>query len=930
MILKYVLKNFRRRKVRTVLMVLSLMVSTGLIVALSATVETMRRSNVDVISAAAGRFDIAVERTEISPDPFVEVAETSQIIMAASDEITAVYPRFSAGVELKAGDREGTGRLIGLDPVQDDVGIMEVISGTYEIGNGTVAILENTASTYGLDVGDTIEVGYSFPQPREEGRAAAVGSSQRRAVEQFTVNGIVRQNGVVDVDVREGVVMHIDDVQEWLNLPNRASQLIVIIDQAIYESNDAEAAALGVRDITIAIQAALGDAFDYSLSKAIFLDQSAQGFLILQALINTYGLLALGVVGLLVYTLVMTNVQEQRREMAVLRILGSQRSYLFAIVIVEVIVIGIVGVGLGIIVGQLITQYMVVPFIESQLTNQGVTATIQPAVSATTIMPAVVSAFAVLLISAIKPAQDASKTKVMHAINPGVADNIQLEDLDQLREKRPSLRLFIFGLFMMFTVTLVIGLDLISQLGNPALEATIFFGMLIFMVVGLGLVFFILARPLEKLILNIVGLGAPRLTFFAKRNVSRSTTRNTLISLLVLFSGILPSFLATQSAISNANIETDVRLRSGAPIEINVWSRFGDDPQLVELSWLKPSFIEDELLTIPGVETAVGMTNNYQTNIKDPVGMRSAPVNVIGLTGDLNEVLYEEFIIVPLGGNESLTQVLDDDTAVIISEGLANVLAVPLDGKIKLEGEGLDHEREVTVVGIAQRVPGFSGIGRMRSQAAGGSTVFMSIDGYRQLSTDPQEALPPVDAPILDRILAKSAADADDNEIMDLMSEEFGRDYTVWFRLAEVQLEWAEQSRAQEQVFLLVLTLISFTTAVFGVFAVIYVAIYSRRLEIGMMKAVGTRNWELTGMLSIESIAMALSAALAGILAGSAMAYLFAYMDNITAQRPQQFAIDTTVMPFVIIMVVLASILGTAFSARRIVKRKAVEILRMS
>ena len=48
------------------------------------------------------------------------------------------------------------------------------------------------------------------------------------------------------------------------------------------------------------------------------------------------------------------------------------------------------------------------------------------------------------------------------------------------------------------------------------------------------------------------------------------------------------------------------------------------------------------------------------------------------------------------------------------------------------------------------------------------------------------------------------------------------------------------------------------------------------------------------------------------------------------AQRPQRFAIDTTVMPFIVIMVALASILGTVFSARRIVKRKAVEILRMS
>ena len=161
------------------------------------------------------------------------------------------------------------------------------------------------------------------------------------------------------------------------------------------------------------------------------------------------------------------------------------------------------------------------------------------------------------------------------------------------------------------------------------------------------------------------------------------------------------------------------------------------------------------------------------------------------------------------------------------------------------------------------------------------------------------------------------------------MTNRFSLKYSIFAQIVDVRLEQARTSRAQEQAFLLVLTVISFTTAVFGVFAVIYVTIYARRLEIGMMKAIGTRTRELTGMLIVESIAMTLSAALAGITAGATMGYLFAYLDNISAQRPMQFAVDTTVMPFVVIMVVLASILGATFSARRIVKRRAVEILRM-
>ena len=182
----------------------------------------------------------------------------------------------------------------------------------------------------------------------------------------------------------------------------------------------------------------------------------------------------------------------------------------------------------------------------------------------------------------------------------------------------------------------------------------------------------------------------------------------------------------------------------------------------------------------------------------------------------------------------------------------------------------------------------------------------------------------------MDRVLATVSEGADPTDIEIALHEAFNRKYDIWTRLAEVELKSAHEQFVLLQVLLLVLTLISFITAVFGVFAVIYVTVYSRRQEIGMMKAVGARNRELNGMLTVESIVMTLSAAIAGILAGSMTAYLVTFAASASAQRPQQFVIDTIVMPFIIIMVVLASILGTMFSARRIVKHKAVEILRMS
>ena len=927
MIFKYVLKNFRRRKVRTFLMVLSLTISTGLIVTMMATVETIRRSNVDLVVSEIGGYDLSVHRAETSPEQFIKVIETSQSILAADDQITAVYPRFRSDVELSAGNELDNGLLLALDP-DENIGQVEVISGSYQLGDMQAAVLQPTALNLGnLHIGDTIEVAYSFPQPREKGSVQSVGSSQLRAVGRFTISAIVRQNGVASID--NGLIIHIDDAQEFLGLPDRAEELIVLVEPALYEAGNAEAVVLNVRDVAFNLQTALGDQYIYRLDKAQVLDQTAQVFLAIQAGTTIYGLISLGVVGLLIYTLVMTNVQEQRREMAILRILGSQRNLLFGIVLAEVFVIGILGVGLGVILGQAFTAYIVVPLIEYLMRAEGQVTTLQPAVSLAGFLPAVISAFVVLFISAIKPAQDAARTKVVHAINPGVADNVQLEDLDQLRERSPSLKLFVIGLGMMFVVVILFGLSLVEVFGNPAAQAGIFLIILLFLVIGLVFVFFIFTRPLEKFILFITGLVSPRLTYFAKRNVGRNTERNTLISLLILFSGVLPSFLATQSAINIVNIDTNVRLDMGAPIRIESFSRFAT-PEFAALSRMRPSFISEELQAIPGIETTVGLTHEYRARVSDVVGMRTGELTLVGVSGDLNEVLFSDMMIFTAGGSDALAQGLTDPNSVIISQGMAEGLAVPLGGTIKVQGEGLDHEQNLTIVGIAQRLPGFNGVGRIRSQALNGGMVLISLDGFRRIITDPQEAMPNADDPILDRALATLTADAESSAVRIALHDTFEGKYNHWTRFADLEISQAREEQIFGQILLLVLTSISFITAVFGVFAVIYVTIYARRKEIGMIKAVGARKWELNGMLSVESIAMTLSAALAGIIAGSTMAYVITFVDNVTAQRPQQFTIDTTVMPLIIIMVTLAAVLGTVFSARRIINRKAVEILRMS
>lgn len=933
MILKYVFKNFTRRKVRTILMILSLLVSTGLIITMSATVDTIRQSGVDLVVTETGRADFTLSKKDTALDRFMPINETADTILGADERITAVYPRIELPVEFTRSDDIRNATLVGLESATDAIGSVTVIDGEYQLGNGRVAVYELLANDNGLKVGDFINVAYALPAPRELGQETLSGTSSSQIQRQFTIAAIVRQDGVTSN--LPGMLVELADLQEWLGENGRANQLVATVEPALYNTNNSEVAAVRVRDVVRVVQAQFSDEYQFDIPKVSAISGLSQAFLALQALINTYGLISLGVVGLLVYTLVMTNVQEQKRDMAVLRILGSQRSVLFGLVIVEVVVIGIIGIGLGILLGQALTAYVLVPLLTNFLEQEGIMLQLVPSVSIGVLLPPVISAFTVLILSSLKPANEASRTKVMHAINPGVADNIQLEDLANLRERRPSGRLFWIGIVLMFIFILLTSFEFLGNIGGPALEVVFGLMALMMLVVGISFVFFITTVPFERLVLFVLGLINPRLTYFAGRNVSRGRTLNTLISLLVLFSAVLPAFLGTQAQLELANNEISTMMRLGAPLRLRylppwAFGREGSSGAPQEENLYRPSLVHEQLPQVSTIDKTVGISYGFNTIAQDTVGLRRAQVDVIGLDGDLRDVLFTDMLDFTAGSVEMLGAILNDPEGAIISEGLAQYLAVELGDTIQIEGEGLDNSDFVRVVAIARRLPGFDGITRSRLTAEQGRTaVLVSMPHFRRLVTPLNDVPPEPDAPLIETIFATVTPEADPETFFESLEAQFD-DVSFFWELVDQVVEQNRQGLIFFTTFLTALTGISFVTAVFSVFAVIFVSIYARRIEIGMLKSMGMLRRELNGMLILEAIAMTLGSVLAGITAGATMAYVNFYISQVVQQQlPYRFAADVVIIPSMVIIVVVVSMLGAGFSARRIVRKRAVEILRM-
>ena len=941
MIARYVLASFGRHKARTVIMALALLVVTAMLVALNNSIESLQRQVVEIVEMQGGEQDITITRTDTSPQQFIEVARISAILRASDPAVVAVYPRFQQEVELWANGTAGEVTLVARAP-EEQLGQVTMLEGTCNLSGDRVVVLRVAADMFGLEVGDALELSYPLPVARLPGYELPEDLSTSRVTRRFTVSGIALATGLGGS--QNGVLMSLQSAQDWLGLPDQAERLIVVLDEGIYGSASTTTAIFRVRRIAERLLDALGseaDTYRFALYKAEALDFSDEAFAVLRAVSSVYGLLVMGVVGLLIYSLINTNVEERRRDLAFLRILGAQRRHLFALVLTEVALLGLVGVGLGIIVGQVLSFAVVAPIVNLLIASAGegleeLGVRFHMAITGGAMARAALIAGVVLLLAAVAPARKAANTKVRYAISPGSADNLQIEDLARLRSRKFDVRIVIAGVVLTVMWLLIfIGTEFLFVQGNESILSVFIFGGMALLVIGVSLLFYALTVPFERLLIGLSGWAAPRLAFFAGPNLMRARQRNTVISLMIVFSATLPTFLGTMTALEQHNYDTTARFDSGAPLTAQIfvwWRTLTETPE-----GLLPGFL-DEFTAVPGVGRAVGLTAEYRTGVTNWVELRNTPLQIRGITGSLDGIVYDDLTSYAAGGPESFAVLLAEPDTIIVSAGYAGYMDVRLGDRLRVQGTGRDHVVTMRVVGIVERMAGVRGFSYDESYVRDGNSVgLVSLDTYIRLTTDPTvETLCPGglcslderERPVITAIMATTAPGADEAAVVRDLRELFADRANVWVRSTAEDIRSTEQSMRTMRVLMLVMTVLSFITSILGVFAVVYVAVYVRRMEIGMLKAIGMGRRDLVRTFALESVIMSVSAALAGVTAGTVLGYVF-YATNTTMQDvPTRLTFDWLTTLAILVMVILASVISASLAARGTVRQRVTQILR--
>ncbi|MFC1465299.1 MAG: FtsX-like permease family protein [Candidatus Brachytrichaceae bacterium NZ_4S206] len=940
--MKYVLNSMKRRKLRTLVVALALVIGVALVGALLNLVDTQRQFAVQSVGVQTGGYDLSIRRSDLAPSPFFDPTPVEQLARAAYDRITDVYLRIQGSAEMrKAGGTQGENvQIIALDTQRDTLSPVTALFGSYPPQPGQVFLTSPAADALGVQVGDEVILSYVQPVPREPGKAASQGVSTARVEGRFIVSGIGVIGGVgggllgIGAAVPNSALMRLEDAQAWLGIPGQVERALVVWQTDTAAGSDAQLAVSRARDAGLrvrdAIQSELGSDFIVELQKYQQLDRTAQAFVFQQSFITLYGLLSMGIVGLMVNALMNTTVTEQKYDLAILRVLGAPRWRLFEAVVIEVIVLGTIGLVFGLLLGRLISDFIITPLLLSQL---NLPPTVRAAWSLESVLTPTLITILVLAVATISPARRAASTKVMVVLNPAAADQPTLEDLAKLRERRPNYGLLVAGLILLAFCSVILFLfPVLFSFGDASAIATTFFTTFLLMVVGMSLVFYFITTPLERLLVALYNAISPRAGYFAGRYALRGKGRNALISLMIVASAVLPTLLATQLALTDANLETDLRFSRGAEAYaraaistpggiFRTTRRTGDRLDKANLADLRQQ---------PGIVAAVGIADDFRAEVSDRAQLRSANVQVIGISGDLNDVLFREFMQWAQGDASALRRIDEDPNAVIISLGLSEALDLRIGDTLRVKGAGLDHERLLTIVAVGQRLPGFSSqITRNVNDARSGSTgILMNLETYRELRHDPASGPLDLDEPLFGRVLMRIEPSVDQAALGRALRESLGGEKGISVELTSELIASIRDQLAQGRIFTVVLTGLSMVTAVFGVLAVMYTAVMGRRVEIGMLKALGAPGRSLRGIFIGEAIIITLAAALAGIIAGAILGYAFEISQRFAQESPMLPAFDFSTAMVIVVMVSLAAIFSAALATQPVLRQKAVKILR--
>ena len=891
--LKYILKGFGRQKLRTILAVLSIFFTFTMMITISLFFSSAQETDFESIERAVD-FDIEIKsvgHSDISPEPL----DVDQVVGGVEDMegVTGVYPVIRGyGFTLKGGSPNHFVQLFGAR--EDlDIGHVEYSRGEYSLGNGKCVISSEAASSLGdqaddgrLDPGESVTINIPTTAGIQEASFEIAGV--------YDITGRYQQDSGFWTSPR--IIVGLGDLQEIMGVQGQATHVLVTLDEDLYDLSDPTNPARGAENVALDVARVVGDDYDVTAPKAEAIQGGTTGFL--TSLSYLFAILFPAISGILVSSVMNLSVEDKTRELAIMRLLGSRRSFIGKVVLLELGVILLAGIIPAVLLGSFLAQSIVFLFgLDLDLVSLKVS---------TQLIIQLIIAVLVTVLFSLAPILRALKTSPAESISRvKSAGTFRFISTERVDKKLVLTGWFVFGALMVAIISVIYLLRspgddtfCLASIGlMTVLPISLSIGLLggvPYLEDGLARIFYPVTSRTNKIVRSYIKRNV-------RRNISTNLIFGTIVAILIMFTSIFSSVIGSSTDQVKMGIGSDVRIF----IDEAGFGREDLDP----------------ISNMDGVESVSSVMGPWYLDVSDLIGKEDGNSLVYGIDENITSTVFSSGIDIVEGSRSDIESMGDEE--ITLSEGMAKNLKVGRGDVISVNFESVDdrpRKEFFEIAAVISQMPGFIGIFG-DSTEMGIQGALLSHQGYRRISeVGGNQSYSSVFVNIEDEGSRKT--------VVDRLNERFGSLDSVFVVDTQNQIDMMNIQLLALNTAMTVISSILLVVAIFSLVINLYASIKEREYEIGVLKSVGLRKFEVLKALLSEGIVIAVASMLLGVVAGAVVAALGIYAFNTISVVDMNFQLPWFIIGYLALFTVGSAVFGSFFPAFLVSRKQVINLMK--
>jgi putative ABC transport system permease protein len=906
---KIALFSLKRKKLRTILLVIGVMISISILTGVNAGLDGLQKSYRDMVTAGLGYTDLVVESNSTNMTfqmNSVEPLLRDELISAYSWRIQCATPFTSRNGSFT---QANWAYFVGADPdLDEEFGNYLMLEGSFTsmseaLKNQTNACIVNEyyAKRMELKPGDTLYVGtYNLTNPIP---------TQPEKIMQLKIMGVIRDygraywfdhNNPSNVQKVNGeLFLNLTTAQELLDIPaNGATQVYVHVT----DLTKADAA-------LSRLQKKLGSNYSIANLKAVMLASVEQSFTNYRSMASVVGGISLMIVAMLLLNSMFAAMNERRYDLGVMRSIGASKGQIFLMFLIEILLVAVAGalasIPLSVATTKMITSLLPSPYIQ----NVGsVPTTVEFVFSLNTIVFSLLTGIGITLLVGLVPSISAARMNIVQALHPHMRVSKMSRRWKVLTPTVGAI-LILAGLYLIKTGFAAMG-NWVPGAMTLVGYATSLTGAVL--VASLALPF--LSRGFSYLIRPFIG----ETSVLVHRNILHNFRRSvfaygafaTSIALMISLSSLVTTVASYDLKVQKYNFGADIQIVVSAPLNFTNDIKGINDVKNASGAayiWYAQSNMsaKGQYLRNGGVKMlAVDSTEFFST------------IYCIHLTTTLNGMTPDRVY----------STMISQPNTTILQDTLAKNLTAQVGDTVTwiFKNETQTIEKSFTVIAITDFVAGSWETLYKSSASTGYYMAIVRFDDVAQYRSQTEGGTN------LDQFYISLSPNANTTQILNQLSQNcraYG--YNAWIGTVQDTLQNTQNRYNQIETLAISITTFSMMISALGIMAAMAYTVLERKREIGILTALGLDRRQNAIITIGEIVLLSLLGTTIGAIASVGLSiFVLQSVPWWTSLPPPSLIFSSRTLLAAAATVIFSTLVSSAYPANRIAKLNIVDALR--